>query len=128
MSEDFTRKLFNRLRYIEGQAQGVRRMLVGGRPSDEVLAQLRALEAAAEGARELYVRFQISEEVREDLRQVVSRHLEHCPDGQDLRRWFTGEEEAAPRRRRRRAKVREEVTPTLVPPPRDEIEELPPGQ
>lgn len=111
MAEDFTRKVFNRLRYIEGQAQGVRRMLVGGRPSDEVLAQLRALESAATGARELYVRFQITEEVRDELRQTVTGHLEHCQEGQDLKRWLTGGEEP-PKRRSRRAKPRAEDSST----------------
>lgn len=105
MAEDFTRQLFNRLRYIEGQAQGVRRMLIGGRPGDEVLAQLRSLESAASGARELFVRFQITEGMRDELRAVVSGHLEHCPEGRDLQRWLASADEPAPKRRRRRVKA-----------------------
>ncbi|MHB1004909.1 MAG: metal-sensing transcriptional repressor [Chloroflexota bacterium] len=103
MPSDITRQLFNRLRYIEGQAQGVRRMILGERPADEVMVQLRALESAAAGARELFLRHRIEAQAREDLRGIVETHLAGCPTGHDLRAWLAGEpEEALPAKRRRR--------------------------
>ncbi|MHB1415440.1 MAG: metal-sensitive transcriptional regulator [Chloroflexota bacterium] len=72
MEQDVSRRLYNRLRYIEGQAQGLQRMLTEGRPGADVLVQLRALESAATGARELFLRHQIQQEVYDDLRKRLA--------------------------------------------------------
>ncbi|MHB1131332.1 MAG: metal-sensing transcriptional repressor [Chloroflexota bacterium] len=103
MPEDLTRQIFNRLRYIEGQAQGVRRMLIGGRPPDEVVAQMRALEAAAAGARELYLRQLAQAQVYEEVRL----HLADLLPSDDATSLLTRLEERVftpPAKRRRRTK------------------------
>lgn len=102
--QDYTRQLFNRLRYIEGQAQGIRRMLISGRTGADVLVQLRAIESAASGARELYLRQLAEEDLREEWRQQILGHLSHCEDAADLLALLEGgvEEAAAGQRSRRR--------------------------
>jgi DNA-binding FrmR family transcriptional regulator len=120
MPEDLTRQIFNRLRYIEGQAQGVRRMLVGGRPPEELLAQLRALEASAAGARELYVRqqaqAQVYEEVRLNLADLLPLDQAEPVLAQLEERVFT-----LPAKRRRRSRKAVEA-----PPAAEDEDELPP--
>ncbi len=110
--QDLTRQLFNRLRYIEGQAQGIRRMLLGERAGAEVLVQLRAIESAAAGARELYLRHLVGEELREEIRERILAHAADCPNGADLLALLAGqgsEEPVAGRRPRRRRPSADDV-------------------
>lgn len=48
--EEVRRDLLRRLRLIEGQAQGVQRMLEEGRRCDAILEQLKSIRAAAHSA------------------------------------------------------------------------------
>ena len=102
MPEDLTRQLFNRLRYIEGQAQGVRRMLVGGRDAEEVLVQLRALESAATGTRELFIRQQAQQQLYEEVRQKLAALLEARGEGAGLLARLEADLFTPPEKRRRR--------------------------
>ncbi len=110
--QDLTRQLFNRLRYIEGQAQGIRRMLLGERAGTEVLVQLRAIESAAAGARELYLRHLVEAELRDGFRERILAHMNNCPNGADLLALVAGqaaEESVEGRRQRRRRPAEGEV-------------------
>jgi len=104
MPADPTRQLFNRLRYIEGQAQGIRRMILSGRPGAEVLVQLQAIESAATGARELFVRQQIENELREQWRERLAAHLATCTNAADIAPLLYGEPEPQPAKRHRARK------------------------
>jgi len=102
MPEDLTRQLFNRLRYMEGQAQGVRRMLVGGRDPEEVLVQLRALESAATGTRELFIRQQAQHQLYEEVRGKLAALLEARGEGAGLLTRLEEDLFTPPEKRRRR--------------------------
>lgn len=106
MPGDAIRQVTKRLRYIEGQAQGIQRMLADGRPSDEVLAQLRAVESAAAGARELYVRHLIERDLLHELAERLTSFGEQRLSAYDivsLMEDFYSEPRPDKRRRRRRA-------------------------
>ncbi|MCL4464977.1 MAG: metal-sensitive transcriptional regulator [Chloroflexi bacterium] len=105
MPEDLTRQLFNRLRYIEGQAQGVRRMLIGGRASEDVLTQLRALESAAAGARELYVRQLVQQGMWEEVRRHLADLLEARGEGPALIARLEADLFTPPEKRKRRRRA-----------------------
>ena len=101
MEADVNRKLYNRLRYIEGQAQGLQRMLMEGRPGADVLVQLRALESAASGARELFLHHQIQQELCDDLRKRLAARGD---DALALLDGVLAEQEPTEKRRRRRTR------------------------
>lgn len=109
MPEDLTRQLFNRLRYIEGQAQGVRRMLVGGRDPEEVLVQLRALESATTGTRELFIRQQAQQQMYEEVRRKLAALLEARGEGAELLARLEEDLFTLPEKRRRRRRKTEET-------------------
>jgi DNA-binding FrmR family transcriptional regulator len=100
------KQIINRLRYIEGQAQGIQRMLAEGRPSAEVIVQLRAVESAAAGARELYSRNLIEKELLRAVAERLTAQGERLLSPYDLvtiiEEMYDGQASEKPPRRKRR--------------------------
>ena len=71
---DFARELEKRVRFLEGQARGIRQMVEDGRDSSDVLMQLLALQSAAGAAAELIARDHVVQRVA----KVIERALRSC--------------------------------------------------
>lgn len=69
--EDYRHKLLKRLRYIEGQARGVQKMVREQRDDSDILIQLMAIRSAAQKACELIFRDRVRQTVRAQLREKL---------------------------------------------------------
>ena len=77
---DFARELQKRVRFLEGQARGIRQMCEDERDSADVLIQLLALQSAAGAAAELIAR----DHVVQRIAKLIERALRNCLGDCDL--------------------------------------------
>jgi DNA-binding FrmR family transcriptional regulator len=68
MDPDTRNKVVGRLRRIEGQVQGIQRMVRGDKPCPEVLLQLTAVEGAVEQVRKLLLDRHVEASLSEAMR------------------------------------------------------------
>lgn len=67
MTEDCTRNIVNRLKRIEGQVKGLRRMAEEGRRCEDILLQLKAVQSALRRVGTILVSDHIDNCVREAI-------------------------------------------------------------
>ena len=75
LSDRTCETLYKRLRYIEGQARGVQRMIEESKDAADILVQLMAIASAARRACSLV----LEERTREQIKQRIADYLKECP-------------------------------------------------
>jgi DNA-binding FrmR family transcriptional regulator len=78
MREQTTRELERRLRFIEGQARGIARMVADGRSEGDVLIQLLAVQSAAGAAAELVLRERMAKDIKAKLALAILNCVGPC--------------------------------------------------
>jgi DNA-binding FrmR family transcriptional regulator len=78
MTDDGTKAISTRLRRIEGQVQGIQRMLDGGRECEEVLTQIMAVRSSMDQVGLLLMERHIEQCIMEELPKdsPLARNLE----------------------------------------------------
>ena len=71
-------ELYKRMRFIEGQARGVQRMIEESRNMNDILTQLLAIEAAARSAADLITQKDLLQHLEETITQAVQNCVEQC--------------------------------------------------
>lgn len=78
MADTMEEILHKRLRFIEGQARGVQRMLEEKRDTDEIMTQLMAIQSAVGSAADLITKQNMLLRLEESITQAVQNCIGPC--------------------------------------------------
>jgi DNA-binding FrmR family transcriptional regulator len=79
-----TRELQKRLRFIEGQARGIQKMINENREPDDIRTQLLAMQAATGSAADLITRHTMLQRIEEAINRAVLNCVGQCEFCDDL--------------------------------------------